>query len=124
MTDITNRNQSIISVSDLNKLAKDILENEFSSVWVQGEVSNFFSASSGHWYFSLKDQNSEIRCAMFAGKNSRVSFEPKDGDNLILNGTQNLQDFKTLIIEFWYLPLILTMLKMEEKLNFFIKKKK
>ena len=51
MTDITNRNQSIISVSDLNKLAKDILENEFSSVWVQGEVSNFFSASSGHWYF-------------------------------------------------------------------------
>ena len=90
MTDITNRNQSIISVSDLNKLAKDILENEFSSVWVQGEVSNFFSASSGHWYFSLKDQNSEIRCAMFAGKNSRISFEPKDGDNLILNGTLSI----------------------------------
>ena len=90
MNEVSNRNQSIISVSDLNKLAKDILENEFSSVWVQGEVSNFFSASSGHWYFSLKDENSEIRCAMFAGKNSRLSFEPKDGDNLILNGTLSI----------------------------------
>lgn len=90
MKEVSNTNQSIISVSDLNKLAKDILENEFSSVWVQGEVSNFFSASSGHWYFSLKDENSEIRCAMFAGKNSRLSFEPKDGDNLILNGTLSI----------------------------------
>ena len=59
-------------------------------MWIQGEVSNFFSAASGHWYFSLKDESSEIRCAMFANKSHRITFEPKDGDHLVLNGTLSI----------------------------------
>ena len=82
--------QEIISVSEINKRAKTILEENFPFVWIQGEVSNFFSAASGHWYFSLKDEFSEIRCAMFSNKNSQITFEPKDGDHLILNGTLSI----------------------------------
>ena len=82
--------QEIISVSEINKRAKSILEENFSFIWVQGEVSNFFSAASGHWYFSLKDESSEIRCAMFTNKNHRITFEPKDGDHLVLNGTLSI----------------------------------
>jgi len=82
--------QEIISVSEINKRAKSILEENFPFVWIQGEVSNFFSAASGHWYFSLKDETSEIRCAMFTNKNYHITFEPKDGDHLVLNGTLSI----------------------------------
>ena len=82
--------QEIISVSEMNKRAKSILEENFPFVWIQGEVSNFFSAASGHWYFSLKDESSEIRCAMFTNKNHHITFEPKDGDHLVLNGTLSI----------------------------------
>ena len=82
--------QEIISVSEINRRAKSILEENFPFVWIQGEVSNFFSAASGHWYFSLKDESSEIRCAMFANKSHRITFEPKDGDHLVLNGTLSI----------------------------------
>ena len=82
--------QEIISVSEINKRAKSILEENFPFVWIQGEVSNFFSAASGHWYFSLKDESSEIRCAMFTNKNHHITFEPKDGDHLVLNGTLSI----------------------------------
>ena len=82
--------QEIISVSEINKRAKSILEENFPFVWIQGEVSNFFSAASGHWYFSLKDESSEIRCAMFTKKNHHITFEPKDGDHLVLNGTLSI----------------------------------
>ena len=82
--------QEIISVSEINKRAKSILEENFSFVWIQGEVSNFFSAASGHWYFSLKDESSEIRCAMFTNKNHHITSEPKDGDHLVLNGTLSI----------------------------------
>ena len=82
--------QEIISVSEINRRAKSILEENFPFVWIQGEVSNFFSAASGHWYFSLKDESSEIRCAMFANKSHRITFEPKNGDHLVLNGTLSI----------------------------------
>ena len=82
--------QEIISVSEINKRAKSILEENFPFVWIQGEVSNFFSAASGHWYFSLKDESSEIRCAMFTNKNHHITFEPKDGDHLVINGTLSI----------------------------------
>ena len=82
--------QEIISVSEINKRAKSILEENFPFVWIQGEVSNFFSAPSGHWYFSLKDESSEIRCAMFTNKNHHITFEPKDGDHLVINGTLSI----------------------------------
>ena len=80
----------IISVSEINKRAKSMLEENFSFVWIEGEVSNFVSHSSGHWYFTLKDESSEIKCAMFSSNNSQIRFEPKNGDHLILNGTLSI----------------------------------
>ncbi|SVA42765.1 uncharacterized protein METZ01_LOCUS95619 [marine metagenome] len=95
--------QEIVSVSELNKKARKLLEKNFPFVWVEGEVSNFFSASSGHWYFSLKDSDSEIRCAMFANKNDFIQFLPKDGDKLIVNGSLSIYEGRgqyQLIIEY------------------------
>ena len=80
----------IISVSEINKRAKSMLEENFPFVWIEGEVSNFVSHSSGHWYFTLKDESSEIKCAMFSSNNSQIRFEPKNGDHLILNGTLSI----------------------------------
>ena len=62
-----------LSVSDLNREAKRLLESHFDWVWVEGEIGNFTAASSGHWYFSLKDADAQVRCAMFRRANSRAN---------------------------------------------------
>lgn len=71
---------TVLSVSDLNQSARRLLEERFNLVWIRGEISNFARPRSGHWYFTLKDPDSEIRCAMFRNRNQRVSFVPQDGD--------------------------------------------
>ena len=76
----------VLSVSSLNQMAKSLLEWHFSQVAVEGEISNFANPASGHWYFTLKDQKSQLRCAMFAGRNRLVQFNPKNGDQLIVRG--------------------------------------
>ena len=76
----------VLSVSSLNQMAKSLLEGHFSQVAVEGEISNFANPASGHWYFTLKDQKSQLRCAMFAGRNRLVPFNPKNGDQLIVRG--------------------------------------
>ena len=76
----------VLSVSSLNQMAKSLLEGHFSQVTVEGEISNFANPASGHWYFTLKDQKSQLRCAMFAGRNRLVQFNPKNGDQLIVRG--------------------------------------
>ena len=76
----------VLSVSSLNQMAKSLLEGHFSQVAVEGEISNFANPASGHWYFTLKDQKSQLRCAMFAGRNRLVQFNPKNGDQLIVRG--------------------------------------
>ena len=76
----------VLSVSSLNQMAKTLLEGHFSQVAVEGEISNFANPASGHWYFTLKDQKSQLRCAMFAGRNRLVRFNPKNGDQLIVRG--------------------------------------
>lgn len=76
----------VLSVSSLNQMAKSLLEGHFSQVAVEGEISNFANPASGHWYFTLKDQKSQLRCAMFAGRNRLVRFNPKNGDQLIVRG--------------------------------------
>ncbi len=73
-----------LSVSQLNRQARNLLESHFDFVWVEGEVSNFAAPSSGHWYFSLKDGNAQVRCAMFRGKNQRLRFTPQNGDHIRL----------------------------------------
>jgi exodeoxyribonuclease VII large subunit len=70
----------ILSVGDLNRAIASSLQDQFDSVWVSGEVSNFKAYDSGHWYFSLKDEEGQIRCVMFRGKNAQVGFMPQSGD--------------------------------------------
>ncbi|POQ98199.1 exodeoxyribonuclease VII large subunit [Alkalispirochaeta sphaeroplastigenens] len=71
---------SVLQVSQLTAAIKRILEDRFPEVTVEGEISNFRPASSGHWYFSLKDNSAVIQCALFRGAANRVDFDPRDGD--------------------------------------------
>ena len=73
-----------LTVSQLNRQARGLLESHFDFVWVEGEISNFAAPSSGHWYFSLKDGSAQVRCAMFRGRNQRVRFSPNNGDHIRL----------------------------------------
>ena len=68
------------TVSELNRQIQQLLEASLPSILVEGEISNLARPASGHWYFSLKDDRAQIRCAMFKGKNMAVKFKPKDGD--------------------------------------------
>ena len=80
------QNDEIISVGELNKSAKYLLENNFSNVSVVGEISNLAKPSSGHMYFTLKDADGAIRCAMFKNQNIKLNFSPEDGDQCVLKG--------------------------------------
>lgn len=73
-----------LTVSQLNRQARTLLESHFDFVWVEGEVSNFVAPGSGHWYFSLKDGSAQVRCAMFRNRNQRVKFTPENGDAIRL----------------------------------------
>ncbi len=72
--------REILTVGDLNRAIAASLEERFDSVWVSGEISNFKAYDSGHWYFSLKDEEGQIRCVMFRGRNGQVGFMPQSGD--------------------------------------------
>jgi exodeoxyribonuclease VII large subunit len=69
----------IFSISALNQTARLLLEEGLGTIWVQGEISNFSAPSSGHWYFSLKDADAQVRAAMFINKNRCINFAPKNG---------------------------------------------
>lgn len=84
--------QKILSVSELNRLAREVLETRFPLFWVAGEVSNFTRAASGHWYFSLKDAGAQVRCVMFKGRNSYVDFMPREGDHIEARCTVTLYE--------------------------------
>ena len=73
-----------LTVSQLNRQARTLLEGHFDFVWVSGEISNFVAPSSGHWYFSLKDGKAQVRCAMFRNRNQRIRFNPDNGDAIRL----------------------------------------
>ena len=72
--------QPALTVSELTRDAKTLLESHFDQVRVEGEIGDFSPAASGHWYFTLKDNNAQIRCAMFKGANARVKQRPNRGD--------------------------------------------
>ena len=76
--------QNIYNVSKLNREIKNLLEGSFGRVWVNAEISNFVAASSGHWYFTLKDARSQIKCAMFKGRNRAVKFRPQNGQQIMV----------------------------------------
>ncbi len=72
----------VVPVSMLNRAIGALLERSFPLLWVAGEVSNFTRAASGHWYFSIKDAQAQIRCVMFRGRAQYASFTPCEGDKI------------------------------------------
>ena len=72
----------VFSVKEINRLVRELLEQSFPSFWISGEISNFISASSGHWYFSLKDDEAQVRCTMFKNKNMTADWVPKNGEKI------------------------------------------
>ncbi|MDG2060935.1 MAG: exodeoxyribonuclease VII large subunit [SAR86 cluster bacterium] len=86
MENYLDNSQEIISVSEVNKRSRNILEKEFFQTWIEGEISSFTAYSSGHWYFTIKDERSSLSCVMLSYENNKMQFEPKVGDRLILNG--------------------------------------
>ena len=84
--DIVVQNDEIISVGELNKSVKYLLEQNFNRVSVIGEISNLSKPSSGHIYFTLKDEDGSIRCAMFKNQKIKLNFSPENGDKCILKG--------------------------------------
>ncbi|MEO7742818.1 MAG: exodeoxyribonuclease VII large subunit [Usitatibacter sp.] len=69
----------VVSVSELNKRVRALLENQFEMLWVAGELSNVKLAASGHWYFCLKDSSAQIECAMFRMRAQFLDFRPENG---------------------------------------------
>ena len=85
-SDILEHNDEIISVGELNRSAKNLLEKSFNNVSVIGEISNLSRPSSGHIYFTLKDEEGAIRCALFKNRNINLNFRPQNGDQCLLKG--------------------------------------
>ncbi|WP_019933909.1 exodeoxyribonuclease VII large subunit [Oceanimonas smirnovii] len=83
---------NIYTVSRLARHARLLLEGDMGAVWLTGEISNLAMPASGHWYFSLKDNQSQLRCAMFRGNNRSVGFRPKDGDQVLIFGKVTLYE--------------------------------
>jgi exodeoxyribonuclease VII large subunit len=78
--------REVYSVSRLNREVRVLLERGLGVLWVQGELSNFSQPTSGHWYFSLKDRDAQLRCAMFHTRNVLVGFTPRAGAQLLVRG--------------------------------------
>jgi exodeoxyribonuclease VII large subunit len=78
--------RNVYSVSRLNREVRALLESGLGPIWVQGELSNLSRPSSGHWYFTLKDRDAQLRCAMFRTRNSLARFVPKEGQLVLACG--------------------------------------
>lgn len=83
---------NIYSVSQLNSGVRLLLEGQFSSIWLTGEISNFTKPVSGHWYLTLKDENAQVRCAMWRMKTQRVSFLPQNGMQVLVRASVSLYE--------------------------------
>ena len=83
-------NRPVYTVSDLNSLVKSQLECEFNEIWITGEISNFACPSSGHWYFSLKDERSQLRCVLFRNYQAHLDLAASNGMQVLLRGQLSL----------------------------------
>ena len=84
--------RDIYTVGRLNREARMLLEGGLPALWIEGEISNFSAPSSGHWYFTLKDREAQIRCAMFRARNQGTGFRPRDGQQVLLRGRVSLYE--------------------------------
>ncbi|TBR12609.1 MAG: exodeoxyribonuclease VII large subunit [Lysobacter sp.] len=82
----------VFTPSQLNTLARDMLESTFGSVWIEGELGNISRPASGHFYFTLKDARAQIRCAMFKPKSSWLRFAPREGLRVLGRGRLTLYE--------------------------------
>ena len=83
-------NEAIWTVSSLNFEVKTMLSQGIGTLWLEGEISNFACPASGHWYFTLKDEKAQCRAAMFKGRNSRMSFQPQNGQKVLVRAQVTL----------------------------------
>lgn len=112
--------QRILSVSELNRMARELLEQSFSLFWINGEISNLTRAASGHWYFSLKDQGAQVRCVMFRGRNAYLDWAPREGDKVEARAVVTLYEARgdfQLTIEFLQRAGLGTLYEAYEKLK-------
>lgn len=84
--------RDVLSVTQLNRRAKMLLETQLPLLWIDGEISNLSQPSSGHWYFTLKDAGAQVRCAMFKGRNSRVRFAAQHGQQVLVRAKVSLYE--------------------------------
>jgi exodeoxyribonuclease VII large subunit len=87
-----NPERDVYTVGRLNHEARMLLESGLPALWIEGEISNFSSPASGHWYFTLKDRDAQIRCAMFRARNQGTGFRPRDGQQVLLRGRISLYE--------------------------------
>ncbi len=88
----TSTQRNILSVAKLNKMVGSLLKTHIGQVWITAEISNFVAAASGHWYFTLKDRNAQVKAAMFKGANGRVPQRPKEGDSVLVRANVGLYE--------------------------------
>lgn len=81
-----------LTVSELNRMARRALESQLPLLWIEGEISNFTRAASGHWYFALKDEAAQVRCVMFRGRNQFADFTPANGDHVEVRALPSLYE--------------------------------
>ncbi|SFC76068.1 exodeoxyribonuclease VII large subunit [Pseudoalteromonas denitrificans] len=86
------KKQQVYTVSKLNKDIRFLLERNFATLTLNGEISNFVAPASGHWYFTLKDDNAQIRAAMWRGNNRSSNFKPKNGDQVLVRARISLYE--------------------------------
>ena len=91
-SDHNTQEQVVLSVSDLNLQARVTIEKKFNVVWVEGELSNFARPRSGHWYFTLKDDSAQVRCAMFVNRNRLAQIQPSDGQQVLIKGRVSIYE--------------------------------
>ena len=84
--------RDIYTPSRLNREARTLLERGLPALWLEGEISNLSRPSSGHWYFSLKDEAAQLRCAMFRQRNLLARFSPRDGSHVLVRGRVSLYE--------------------------------
>ena len=82
----------MLSVSELNRRARQLLETHLSQIWVEGELSNLSCPASGHWYFTLKDEHAQVRAAMFRNRNQLVGLRPEAGQQVLVRGRISLYE--------------------------------
>lgn len=89
---LTADNSNIFTVTRLNGAVRQLLEKQMGRLWLTAEISNFSRPASGHWYFTLKDDGAQVRCAMFRNSNQRVSFRPENGTQVLVRASVTLYD--------------------------------